>query len=63
MEALLEKYADHGLEALESNDVFKVVPFPQMGTPVELNAAFGKKNGSYRAAIRELEKQLYSESA
>jgi type I restriction enzyme R subunit len=58
MEALLDKYADHGLEALESNDALKVIPFPEMGTPVELTAAFGKK-GSYRAAIRDLEQQLY----
>ena len=58
MELLLDKYADHGIQALEDPDLLKIIPFPQMGTPVELSAAFGKK-GSYRAAIRDLEAQLY----
>jgi len=58
MEALLDKYADQGLESLESLDVLKVVPFPQMGTPVELIHAFGSRK-QYASALRDLEVQLY----
>jgi type I restriction enzyme R subunit len=58
MEALLEKYADTGLESLESPDVLKVVPFPQIGTPVELIHSFGSRK-QYAAALRDLEGQLY----
>ena len=59
MEALLEKYADQGLESLESPDVLKVIPFPQMGTPVELIHAFGSRQ-KYAAALRDLEAHLYA---
>ena len=58
MEALLAKYADQGIEAVESADAFKVIPFPQMGTPVELIQAFGGRR-QYQAALRDLETQLY----
>ena len=59
MEALLDKYADQGLECLESPEVLKVVPFPQLGTPVELIHAFGSRH-KYTAAVRDLEKALYA---
>jgi type I restriction enzyme, R subunit len=58
MEALLDKYADQGLESLESPDVLKVIPFPQLGTPVELIGAFGNRK-QYTAALRDLEAKLY----
>jgi type I restriction enzyme, R subunit len=58
MEALLDKYADQGLESLESPDVLKVIPFPQIGTPVELIQAFGSRK-HYTTALRDLEAQLY----
>jgi type I restriction enzyme, R subunit len=59
MEALLDRYADQGLETLESPDVLKVIPFPQIGTPVELIHAFGSRK-HYSAALRDLESQLYA---
>ena len=58
MEALLDKYADQGLESLESPEVLKVVPFPKLGTPVELIRAFGSRK-QYTLALRDLEAQLY----
>src|SRR6266516_4004138 len=36
MEALLDKYADQGIDAIESPDALKIVPFPLIGTPVEI---------------------------
>lgn len=58
MEALLEKYADHGVEALESEDALKITPFPKLGTPVEIIQAFGGR-AKYKAAVRDLETKLY----
>ena len=58
MEALLDKYADQGIEAIESPDALKIVPFPQLGTPVEIIRAFGGR-AQFRAALRDFEAQLY----
>ena len=58
MEALLDKYADEGIEAVESPDVLKVIPFPQIGTPVEIVLAFGGRK-QFQAAMRDLKTQLY----
>jgi type I restriction enzyme R subunit len=57
--ALLEKYADGGIGALESAKVLKLKPFSDMGTPVEIiNKVFGGKD-NYENAIQELEQELF----
>jgi len=58
LEALLDKYADEGIEAVEEPQILKIPPFNQMGTPIELLNLFGGKSG-YLKAVRELETQLY----
>jgi type I restriction enzyme R subunit len=58
LNALLDKYADEGLEPVESVDVLKVQPFNRLGTPVELVRVFGGRD-KYLRAVRELEKELY----
>ena len=62
LEALLDKYADAGLESVESLEILKVDPLSTFGTPVEIVNLFGGKE-RYLAAIRELETQLYQEAA
>ncbi len=59
LDALLEKYADTGIEPIESIDVLKVQPFDQIGSPVELIKRFGSKD-AYLEAVRELREQLYT---
>jgi len=59
LNALLDKYADTGIEDLESLEVLKVQPINQLGTPVEIIAAFGGKD-QYWKAVQELEKELYA---
>jgi type I restriction enzyme R subunit len=59
MEALLDKYADQGIEAVESPDALKIIPFPQIGTPVEIVMAFGGRN-QFQSAMRDLKNQLYT---
>ena len=61
LEALLDKYADHGVEDLESMDVLKVQPFDQFGSPYEIVKVFGSK-ASYLTAVHELEQAIYKEA-
>lgn len=58
LDALLDKYADDGIENLESMSVLKVQPFDSMGTPMEIIKRFGSKN-NYLAAVKGLENQIY----
>lgn len=58
LEKLLDKYADEGLENLESMDVLKVTPFDEFGTPLEIVKVFGGKD-KYLKAIKELESEIY----
>ena len=57
--ALLDKYADEGLENIENLNVLKVKPLADFGTPLEILEKFGGKD-KYVAAIRELEACLYT---
>lgn len=59
LNALLEKYADSGVENLESLDVLKVNPIKEFGTPQFIvNKIFNGKE-AFNAALRELEIELY----
>ena len=58
LEALLEKYADIGIEPIEDLKILQLVPFSMIGAPMELVKAFGGKSG-YTKAISDLEAQLY----
>jgi len=58
LEALLDKYADEGLENLETAEVLRVTPFSEMGVPLELMKRFGSP-ADYDQAITELENELY----
>nr|WP_315258312.1 DEAD/DEAH box helicase family protein [uncultured Flavobacterium sp.] len=59
LETLLEKYADEGVENIESIEVLRVKPFDNFGSTLEIvNGIFGGKN-SYMEAVKELETELY----
>ncbi len=63
LEALLEKYADDGVEVIEDTKVLRLKPFNQLGTPMEIiRGAFGGK-AEYEAALRELEDQIYEQAS
>ena len=59
LEALLDKYADTGIEHIEDIKILQLDPFSQIGAPIELVKAFGGKAG-YNKAIHELEDELYA---
>ena len=58
LEALLDKYADEGIENIEDIKVLKVNPFDQFGTPTEIIKFFGGKS-QYLQAVIQLERALY----
>ncbi len=59
LEALLDKYADAGIENIEDIKVLQIDPFNKMGTPPEIVKLFGSKE-EYLKAVQELENQLYA---
>jgi len=58
LEALLDKYADEGVAAIEETQILAIAPFNRLGTPIELVRAFGGKT-QYQQAVNELERELY----
>ena len=61
LNALLDKYEDEGITAIETGKVLRLKPFDQIGTPMEIvNDVFGGKQ-HYDNAINELEQQLYQQ--
>lgn len=58
LNALLDKYADEGIEDIEDMGVLRVQPFNTIGSPVEIVKAFGSKQ-KYLQALKELENLLY----
>jgi len=58
LEALLDKYADEGIENIESIEVLRIKPFDEIGSPIEIIKQFGSKE-KYFEAVKELEYELY----
>lgn len=59
--ALLDKYADEGVQAIENAKVLNLKPFRDIGTPMEIiNQVFGGKD-NYEKAIQELEQELFNQ--
>lgn len=59
LEALVDKYADEGIENIESMEVLKLKPIDELGTPKEIIKNFGGRN-EYLDALKELEQEIYS---
>ncbi|HCI6552802.1 TPA: DEAD/DEAH box helicase family protein [Klebsiella quasipneumoniae subsp. quasipneumoniae] len=59
LNTLLDKYADVGVQEIESIQVLKLKPFDSMGTlPEIIKSGFGDRTG-YNQAISELESEIY----
>lgn len=59
LEALLDKYANEGIENIESLEILKIPEFSRFGSPLEIIKRFGGK-AKYEEAINELKKEIYS---
>lgn len=62
LEALLDKYADEGIENIEDMKILQVNPLHKFGSPVEIVKFFGGKK-QYLKALTELEKEIYKKVA
>lgn len=58
LNALLDKYADAGIESIEDIKILTLDPFNRIGTPGEIIGAFGGKP-AFLKAVQELEAKLY----
>ena len=58
LEALLEKYAEHGILNFESADILDHAPFNKIGKPQKIVRLFGGID-EFNKAIAELEKEIY----
>jgi type I restriction enzyme R subunit len=58
LEALLDKYADQGIENIENIQILTVPPLNSFGSVTEIIKAFGSKE-AYERAVKELENELY----
>lgn len=59
LNALLDKYAETGIENIEDMKVLTVEPLKGLGTPSEIVNIFGGKQ-NYLAALKELEDEIYA---
>lgn len=56
---LLEKYAEHGITAIDRIGSLRLSPFSEYGTPVQIvDDIFGGRE-QYMQVVREIERQLY----
>jgi type I restriction enzyme, R subunit len=62
LDALLDKYADEGVDDIEDIQMLKVRPLTGFGTPTEIIERFGGKE-AYVKAVRELEDVLYESAS
>lgn len=62
MENLLDKYADEGIDNIETLDILKLKPFDTFGSITEIVRSFGGKI-QYLQAVKELEQEIYKQTA
>ncbi len=58
LDALLDKYAEHGLDQFKLPDVLKVPPISELGNPLEITRLFGGTE-PLKQALEELQMRLY----
>ena len=59
LDAVLEKYADHGSAQFKLPDILEVPPFNEWGNVIEIAARFGGGK-QLRSAVTELQRLLYT---
>ena len=59
LEALLSKYASHGVTELDDLTILKVPPLDNLGSPTEIAGRFGGKEALHQALV-ELQEKLYA---
>lgn len=59
LEALLEKYADHGITNIEDSKILELPPFSKLGTKTQIRRGIFGSNEKYSQALTELEHAIY----
>jgi len=59
LEALLEKFADHGVQDIEDAKVLELPPFDQFGSKTQIRRGIFGSVEQYAQAVHELENALY----
>jgi type I restriction enzyme R subunit len=59
LEALLDKFADHGVQDIEDAKVLELPPFDQFGTKTQIRRGIFGSLEQYTQAVHELEQALY----
>jgi type I restriction enzyme R subunit len=59
IDALIDKYADEGIETLEAENVLSLPSFSHLGMPAELVKSFGNRV-NYKNALNEIKNSIYS---
>jgi len=59
LEALLEKYADHGITNLEDPNVLELPPFTELGTKTQIRRGIFGGNERFSQALTDMERALY----
>ncbi|MCD1647403.1 EcoAI/FtnUII family type I restriction enzme subunit R [Marinobacter adhaerens] len=62
LEALLEKFADHGVQDIEDARVLELPPFDQFGSKTQIRRGIFGSVEQYTHAVHELEQALYNNS-
>ena len=60
LEALLDKYADDGIEPIEDTQILNVDPLHQFGTPVEIVTQLRRAGAATSPPCTNLNSALYS---
>ncbi len=63
LEALLEKFANHGVQDIENPKVLELPPFDQMGSKTHIRRGIFGGIDNYQEALQALEKALYQDDA
>lgn len=59
LEALLDKFADHGVQDIENPKVLELPPFDQIGSKTQIRRGIFGSLEQYNQAIKDLENELY----
>lgn len=62
LDALLEKFADHGVQDIEHATVLEMPPFDQFGSKTQIRRGIFGSAEQYTQAVQELEQALYDQN-
>jgi len=62
LEALLDKFADHGVQDIEDTKVLELPPFDQFGSKTQIRRGIFGSIEQYTQAVQALEQALYEQN-